>query len=286
MGRPVFLADNLFNVRTYPGHSLVASTTATGTDILNLSSGRRVRGLSGWSASALNTEATLRAECNRLRAANLLFVDRDHNLDAAGTPQLGIRISNDDFATSSELGPWDIPANPVPHSSLYEDGLIRTHEGALLAWFELDVGWEWEVFVPAMGAGVRPELAGLMLGKLWTTVHQQQQPASLGSGQVDLLYDVRRSPQAQAAAGEIGALVRDEIDLQLENYDEYLEGVYPIADLYFHRKAMVIIPDDEQAENAILAVAPPGRHGFRVDPDWGWPQVTIPYEETEPELVP
>lgn len=285
MGRPVILSDNLFNVRTYRAHTLAASSTSGDSDILHLASGRRIRGLSGWGASALNTEATLRATCDRPRAANLLFVDRDHNLDEATTPQVGVRISNDGFATSTTLGPWDVPAAPTPFASLYEDALIRSHEGALLKWFPLDAGWEWEVFIPAMGAGLAPALAGLMLGQLTTFVHQQQQPAPLGRGGTDLIYNVRRSPQAQAAAGEIGALDRGELVLRLEDFDEYLGALYPIGDLYFHRKAAVIIQDDENAGDAILAVAPPGVHRFAMEPGWGWPVVRIPYEETEPELL-
>src|SRR5690606_12950500 len=80
MGRPAFLVDNLLNPRIYPGHSLSASSTASGTTVRSLSAGRRRRSLTGWWASALNTAAYVQVVFDQPRAFNCLWLDRDHNL--------------------------------------------------------------------------------------------------------------------------------------------------------------------------------------------------------------
>ena len=117
MGRPVILSDNLFNQRIYPNHTLAASTTATGKDVTDLASGRRIRALTGWFASSLDAGATATATFDQPRAFDLLFIDRDHNL--AGE-SIQLRISDDGFVTD-DAGTMGCS----PDSFVGADGLLE-----------------------------------------------------------------------------------------------------------------------------------------------------------------
>lgn len=281
MGRPVILSDNLFNPRIYPDHVLSAESTATNKDVLFLASGRRNRELTGWAASNLNTLSWVETECDQPRACDLLFIDRDHNL---ATESLSVRISDDNFATYSEVGPKAVPSVPVPMSALYDGEIIMTDEGALLWWLDLQVGYEFRVVVAAMGAGLRPEIAGLSLGLLWAPEHAAVKPDVIG-GKYGLTHAVERSVLAQDASGEFGRYRMQELNLRMASWDEYLTARYPIEECYLKGRPTVVIPDDEQAERAVLVRATPGVTGFEVPQGRFLPEITIPWEESQPELV-
>lgn len=282
MGRPVFLVDNLFNPRTYLSHTLSASTTASGTSVEALSAGRRRAGanVGGWFANSLNTDAYVQSTFDRPRAFDLLFIDRDHNL--AGK-SVSVRISDDSFTTYQEIGPLTVPSEPVPMAALYDGQIIVTDEGALLWWLGLQVGWEVRVFIAAMGSGLRPELAGLMLGKSWTSAYAQIKPAEFG--RPNLIRTVTRSPHAQSVSSEIGSYRTSEIHLRAESWEEYATARYHLEELYTaDGKPMVVIHDDEQAERALLSLHPGGETGFEIPSGAYHPEIRVPIEETEPVL--
>lgn len=281
MGRPVILSDNVFNSRIYPSHTLAAQSTATDKSVLFLASGRRDRSLTGWFSNDLNTLSYVTATFDQARAFDLLFIDRDHNL---ATESLSVRISDDGFATYSEIGPKTVPSAPVPMSALYDGEIVMTNEGALLWWLDLQAGWAARVVVAAMGAGLRPEIAGLSLGKLWAPEHAAIKPDVIGK--LNLTHEMDRSPLGQDSAGESGAFRSLGLHMRMASWDEYLTALYPIEELYLKgRKPTVIIPDDEQAERAFFAMAVPGQQGFEVPPNQFLPEITLPLEETQPELV-
>lgn len=281
MGRPVLLSDNVFNPRIYPDHTLAAQSTASGKDVLELSSGRRNRDLTGWAASDLNTLSYVTATCDQPRAVDLLWIDRDHNL---ATESLSVRISDDGFTTYYEIGPLTVPSAPMPMSALYDGNIVMTDEGALLWWLDLQVGYEFRVVVAAMGSGLRPEIAGLMLGKLWTPTHAVIKPQF--TPKWTPTHTTERSPLGQDASGESGAFRAQEMRLRMASWQEYLTALYPIEELYVRgRKPTVVIPDDEQAERAFFVRAVPGAQGFEAPQGQHLPEIVLPLEETQPELV-
>lgn len=281
MGRPVILSDNVYNPRTYPGHVLDASSTATAWDVLELGSGRRTRELAGWAASALNTEAWVEATFDQLRAFDLLFIDRDHNL--AGE-SISVRISDDDFATYQTIGPVTVPSAPVPMAALYDGNIVMTDEGALLWYLGPQAGYAVRVYVAAMGAGLRPEMAGLGLGLSWTVERAVIKPDVFGTW--NLTGGGDRSELAQDSTGEGGAFQSQELHLRVASWDEYLTALYPIEWLYVRsRRPTVVIPDDERAERAVLTRAAVGQRGFEVPQGQYLPEITLSWEETQPEIL-
>lgn len=280
MGRPLICSDNVFNTRIYPDHTLAASTTATDKSVLFLASGRRIRELTGWFASALNAEAYVGATFDQARAFDLLWIDRDHNLDGES---ISVRISDDGFATYQTIGPQTVPSSPVPMSHLYDGNIVRTNEGALLWWLDLQVGWAVRVYVVAMGTGLRPEIAGLSVGKSWAPEHAAEKPYSYGRW--NLTHASDRSPLGQDSSGDIGRFRSADLKLRIASWGEYATALYPIEELYLGRRPTVIVPDDERAEGAVLTLAPPGMIGFEIVPGQNLPEITISWEESQPVLL-
>lgn len=282
MSRPVTLVDNLYNPRIYGGHTLTASSTAAGTDVLNLSAGRRLLGVNvgGWFASTLNAEAYVESVFDRPRAFDLLFIDRAHNLDGQS---VSVRISDDGFTTFQEIGPLTVPSVSTPSSNLYDGQIIRTDEGALLWWLGLQAGYEVRVVFAAMGAGLAPELAGLMLGKTYVPGHAQVKPADYGKP--NLLRVTTRSPQAQAAGSEVGRFQSGILHIVTTSREEYTIARYSLEDLYMGGHGMVLLHNDQEAERARFVFAPAGRSGFEIPEGSNWNGWRIPFEEAEPVLL-
>ena len=282
MARPVMLVDNLLNPRIYGSQTISASSTAAGTDVLNLSAGRRLAGVNvgGWFANALNTDAYVEGVFNRQRAFDMLFIDRAHNLDGQS---LSVRISDDGFSTFQEIGPLTVPSISTPSSNLYDGQIIRTDEGALVWWLGLQTGFEVRVFIAAMGAGLRPELAGMMIGKTYVPAFAQVKP--MDYGQHNLLRVVTRSPQAQSASSEVGRFRSGIMHIRTDSREEYTVARYPLEDLYMAGHGMVLLHNDQETERALFAFAPAGRSGFSIPVETYWPEWRIPFEEAEPVLL-
>lgn len=280
MSRPVILADNLFSLRSYPDHTLAASSTATGKSVEYLAAGRRIRDLTGWFASTLNSDAYVESTFDELRAFNLLFVDRDHNL--AGET-LSVAISDDGFTTETSLGSTTVPSVPTPMRDLFDGEIVYTNEGALLWWFGLYSSWAVRVEVAAMGAGLRPEIAGLSVGRAYVPTHAAQKPYDWG--RYTLTHAMSRGALAQDSSGELGRYRSQILRLRMATWGEFAEATYPIEEQYLRRRPTVILPDSSRAEEAVYAKAPPGEGGFSIPESGYYPELSLAWEETEPELL-
>jgi hypothetical protein len=277
----LFFVENLFSVRTFPDHVLSASSTETGLDVRFVATGRRQYALNRWAPDSTNADAHVQGTFDRVRAFDHLAIDRGHNL---GGHTVEVRVSSDAFTTYTTAGSATIPTQVFPYSRL-SDGLpILTEEGAVLWRLGTYAGIAARLFVPAMGAGLKPTIVGAYLGSTFRPEHAVQKPYS--HGKVRLNYEVERSPEAWAAAGTIGKLRAGTVVLKLADREEYARARYHIEELYFARKPMWLSVNDEEAEKARLVVCPPGDAGFEIrSGDWSEYQGEIPYEEHEPELV-
>lgn len=280
MGRPAFLVDNLLNPRIYSGHTLTASTTATGKSVRALSAGRRRRTLTGWFAETLNTDAYVQCIFDQPRAFDCIWIDRDHNL--AGE-SVGASISDDDFTTFEALTTQTVPARSHPNSRISGETLIRTQEGALLWYVGLQVAWGVRVNFPAMGAGLRPELAGLMVGKLWRPEYPPIKPFDYA--RPTLIRSTARSAFAQSTGSDVGSYRSGRVHIKTASFWEAMTGELPIDDLYLTEgHGMVSVHDDEAAERAVFGFAPGGAAGFEIRDGWSYPQIEIPISEEDPVI--
>lgn len=277
---PLLLSDSVFSRRIYPGHTLSASSTSTDKSVEYLWAMRRIRDLTGWFATDLNTDAWVESVLDQPRAFDTLFVDREHNLDGES---LSVSISDDDFATSETIDTQTVPSSPSPVSQLLDGDIVRTDEGALLWYLGLHVAWEVRVEIAAMGTGLRPEIAGLMLGLSYQPDVPALKPFDFGRS--NLTHTVSRSPRGQDATGEPGSHRAIDLHLRMESWFEYAEALYPIEELFGQRRPTVIVPSMARAETAFLARAEPGRHGFQVPEGKFYPEVHILADEMEPRLI-
>lgn len=283
-GRPFLLVDNVFNPRIYPGHTISASSTAAGSNVLNLSGGRRRAELNvgGWFAANFNVEESNRAVFDRLRGVNAVFVDGGHNLDTADSPQIGVRVTTDDFTTFTELGPYPIPAEPAPFSRLQAGTVVRMLDGSLLIWLGLRPVYGIEVFYPAMGADKRPALSGLMAGFAFEFEDPLVKPNALP--QWTHLRDSSRSPRGHAVGSEVGRFHEGMLHVRAASWAEWAAASYH-EDLYLRGHGAVVGHDSSRAERASFSLVPAGRTGWEIPTDRYLPEWRIPYGEPEPELI-
>jgi hypothetical protein len=280
MGRPRFLADNVFSKKIYPNHVLDASDTASNKSVLELGSGRRDRELTGWFASSLNAIGYVECVCDEARAFDLLWIDYDHNLDGES---VSVIISDDDFATTQTIGPLVVPSTPTPNARLAENRIVRCNDGSLLWYLGLHVAHDVRVSVAAMGTGLRPEIAGLMLGLSFSPAHQAQKPYAFP--RPTIVRGETRTAHAQAVGSEFGRYRTASHELLMSSYEEAEVGYYTLEDLYVDGGlGMVVVTDDERAERAVFSFCPDGMHGFETSGDWSYPRITVAVAESEPAL--
>lgn len=281
MGRTVMLVENLFNTRTFPSHTLTASSEATGQSVLFVGSGRRQRHLNVWSPSTTNADAYVQVDFDRVRSFDCIFLDRGHNL--AGYA-VSLRASSDAWSTFTEAASVTLPVVTTPGSPLAESPGVLTEEGAWgLRLSRTFHGTSFRFFVPAMGAGLKPEIVGIYVGRSWRLVHAQQWPTD--HGKPELIYQEVISPEAWAAPGDVAKRDRGELNIQLDSFEEYALARYHIEQLFMARKPMWLVHDDDQAERSVLTYAPPGVAGFGFEAGWFPQQGRIPWVEHEPRLV-
>jgi len=280
MARPLFLVENFASGRQFSSHVLSASSTEAGLDVRFVGTGRRQRDLNRWAPSTLNADAYVQITFDRVRMFSHIGIDRDHNL---GGHTVAVRVSNDGFTSYTTAASATMPSSVFPYSRL-SDGLpIRTEEGAILWSTGQHSAKAVRIHIPAMGAGLKPEIVGIHIGLGWEPEHALQKPYS--HGKIRLVYDVERSPEAWAAAGTIGKLRVGQPSLLLEPL-EYADARYHIEELFLSRKPMWLAVDQDEAEKARYVVAPPGDAGFekRTGPWSGWVG-EFSYEESEPRIV-
>jgi len=275
MGSPFFFVENVFSIAQFPLHLVTGNEEPAGNEAFRVADGRR-SALDAWTSITLNAAAYLQTVCDRPRAANMVALDRGHNL---GGKEVQLQCSDDGFTTVQTVADIVIPAASAPGSPDDAFGVV-TEEGAWLYRFPARASYAWRLNVPAMGAGLKPKIVGLWLG-LGYAPDYFQLPAGPGQGQ--LLGAESTSDAGWVGRGVVVYRRESTIALQLPSlfdYDDlaryHLEGHYAGAG-----RPMWVCFDDAQADRTFLAIAPLGKHGFARQPRWFYPAVELPYEEHE-----
>lgn len=272
---PRILAENFFSLTAYPGHVVSASEELAGTEAFRVGTGRRHSLTNRWMPSTANVESWIQVTCDQVRAADMIAIDRGHNL--AGRT-LDLRVSDDGFATWETVATLQIPT--VPGGSL-ESGVL-TEEGAYLRRFDLAAATQWRLVIPPMGADARPVIVGLYLG-----LSLELPPLWLpwSDSETELTAVESRTSAGWIGAGEIALVRTGELRLRLPDYLSYDLARLHLEGHYGRRRPMWIVWDDRLAERAVLAVRPQGRTGFRFDTGWAYRQADVSWIEHEPMVV-
>lgn len=273
MGSPVFLVENFFNVHQFPDHAVSAEEEPTGTEGWRVGTGRRDQSLNKWTPNTANSDTYLDVECDRVRAADMLVMD-GHNL--AGY-DFELRGSQDDLITHETILDVTIPAVCAP--GRLDDGVL-TEEGVYVRRFDLRAYKYWRPFFPAMGAGLKPEIAGLWLGLSYSPEYLNR-PADVETTDLHAAETISEAGwlgRGSAVRGQAGT-----INLELSDFMEYDIARLHLNGLFARGFPMWVLRNDEQADQAFCVVRPGGtRFGFNLGQQWSYESAQIPYIEHEP----
>jgi hypothetical protein len=247
-----FLVANLLDTSIYRQHVLSAEEEATGREVARLADGRRAA-RDRWEPTTANSETWFGVTCNRVRAADMLVIDRENNLTGA---TVSVRVSSDGFATYSTAWSGVLPTVTSYGQTL--DSPVRTGEGAYLVAFPMMAGLSWRVYVAAMGAGILPRIAGAWLGQSWTA---EIGPLLAGfddeSGSLSMPSIA--TPALWRGVGRIARQRSARLSYRVRDEYEWAELRYHV-DLYHRGHTMWVVPESSQAERAYLAQHPGGAY--------------------------
>lgn len=280
MGQPLFLVDNLFNGgfpgSQYPNNTITAEEEGTNHEVFHLANGRRSP-LDFWTSTTANSDTWAETRCNRVRAADMVVIDAGHNL-AGETVQ--IEGSDDNFTTIDTIHSAIIPSVSSPGNIDNALGIV-TEEGVWMRRVPLRAHRYYRVFIPAMGADLRPQIIGLWIGLSW-------EPGlfwnPLAANRVSISGPETITPQRWRGRALLGTERVVSMTVKLPSLFAYDQARLHIEGLFAANEPMWVIPDQDQADQAFLAVPPLGRIGFNFgdSSDWGYLQMVIEAIEHEP----
>lgn len=273
MGLPVVLVENHLSVVQFPLHTLVGNEEASGREAFRVADGRR-SALDFWTTNTTNAEATLTWTMDRVRAWNMVALDRGHNL-------AGVRViheaSDDNFATTQTVFDITLPSATAPGSPDDARG-VRTEEGAWLKRFPTRTAKYGRLRIPAMGSGLKPQVVGVWSGLAYV-------PPELGLPHVpdqdEFTVEEMLAPSGWRGRNLPAVVRAGTIGLKLTSQFEYELARYHLQGHFGRGRPMWIIHDDVQADRAVLAIRPQGRLGFARDPGWFYPNAAIEWLEHE-----
>jgi hypothetical protein len=281
MDRPVFLGDNLFSQTQYPLHVITADEEPeepVGHAAALVANGRR-HGLNFATATTANDPWFLKAVFDQVRGADMLALDRGHNL--AGK-QVKLEFSDDDFVTSIQVAvDCTIPSTHGTGSLDDAHGVV-TEEGAWLKRFPFRAGAACRVYIPAMGAGLRPQIVGLWVGVSYSPEHLFRPSAPDNDF---MLVEESVLPSGWRSKGRAAYPRQGAIRLRMSDFFAYERARYHLQFVFGRSWPTWIIHDEDQADRALLADRAGGTELGLVreaGAGWAYPQGAIAYVEREP----
>lgn len=276
MDRPVLFGENWFSQAQFPLHTITADEEPAGKEAFRCADGRR-SSLDYATATTANDPWWLKAACDRTRAANMVALDRGHNL--AGK-QIKLEFSDDDFGTIQTA--VDVVLPSVTATGSLDDALgVRTEEGAWLMRFPTRAAKACRLFVPAMGVGLKPQIVGLWAGLSYSPAHLYRPSAP----DTDfLIVEETILSTGWVGRGKPGYRRQGTISLRMQDWFEYELARYHLQFVFGRSRPTWIIHDEDQADRAVLADRPGNTELGLVrerGSNWSYPQGQIAWVERE-----
>lgn len=278
---PFFFVDNLLSIGQYPAVALAGNEELSGYEAFHVADGRR-SGADYWSTITANNPATLAWSDGRLRAADMLALDRGHNL--AGVA-VALQYSNDN-ATWFNAMSATIPTLCTPGQAIDAPLGAYTEEGAWLIRFTLQAAVYWRFTIPALGIGLLPAVVGLSVGKSWYPVPRQEGPwmfnLPTSPGGATLKTAEVESERGWVANGLIGPRKEGDINIKLTSVWDIDPARLNLESLYGDQRCpMWVCYDDSQAERSFMAQRPVDKFGMMREENWYFGRGLVPYREHE-----
>ena len=280
MAGPRFLAENFFNLDQFSAHTLTAEEETTGNEAWRVGAGRRVGGTirNYWQPTTANSDSWVECKCDRVRAADMLVIDRGHNLDGE---TVKLEISDDNFTTTTEVFSVVLPSNVYANARMGDTPGVKTTEGAWLISFDYHVALYWRVFSSAMGAGLKPQIPGLYLGNSFGPTNAPPRPWD--DEPTKLAYDSIVSDTLWSASSRKAKRREATVSMRMTSDAEADEARYHFRSLYGRGDLMWYVPDTDRAERAWLAEQPPGMDSAVYPTDYTFRHVTVAMAEHNPK---
>lgn len=275
-GNPVFLIDNVYNQRRYPGHVVSATEEPTGTEAWRVADGRR-HGLSKWTTTSTNTDMYVIVTCTSTCTCDFVALDRGHNL---ATERVVVEGSVDG-TNYTNVATAVIPATTATFDVDDADGGL-TEEGAFLKRFtEAEYSW-WRTKVNNMGVGLIPEIVGLWLGD---SIEMRPFDFPWTDDEHMLFGPVTTTQWGWEGVGDVVARRQGTIGLRCRDSTDFANMKTHIVEQFGRRRRpMWIVPDQAQADRAVLAVRDMnGVWGTQFDGRWPERRVSFGWIEHEPK---
>jgi hypothetical protein len=273
-------AENLLNQVQFPNHTITASSEASGYSVDRLANGRRHAG-DRFEPNNTNTDVTITARCDVIRAANFAAIDRASN-------HLGYRYqwlaSDDNFTSSRTLA--DVNTIPLVVGGRPSEAYgCVTDEGAWLKTVTVDAHNDWRFTSKAMGASLKPQITGLWLGRAWTpSEHLVRFPLDDRGFALD--YEATVSPYGWKGRGQVRRPRSGVLRLGFPSQADEGMYAYHIESLALRGFPFWLCWQTDRAPwRAILASIPEGTViRAPVDPSWHsiYRSVEIPFIEEQP----
>lgn len=267
----------------FPQHTVAASSEASGYPVDKVANERR-HVLERFEPNNTNTDVTVTATCNLLRAADACVIDRESNHRGY---RYQVRLSDDAFATPRTV--WDV--NPIPSvaggTPAGASGCVTT-EGAWIKTWDADASYGWQLVSKAMGSGLKPLLTGVWIGKSWQPT-QYLLRFPLEDQHHVVQYAASTSPYAWQGRGPVAQLRQGTLRLGLPTYDDEAAYEYHIVMRYLTGRPMWVCWQKTSAPwRAMLVTCPPGAAVNWVrDPAFHplYRAVDIPFIEEQPAVL-
>lgn len=244
----IICAENFFNSQMFTAHTIAAEEETAGNEAWRVGTERRNKP-NFWTPTTANSSTWLKCTCDRQRSANFIAIDRNSNLAGA---TVRLEVSDDDFTTTTEIFNVVFPSVTAFETQLSEGAFAGN---AYVRSFDLHTGLYWRLTIDAMGAGIKPEVVGLYLGKSHTFDRDATRPWDDETTVLDA--DVSRRTRTGSHRFVLGDT-------------EYDQVRYHVRQLFqIENRATWIVPDPNNAERAYLAKSPIGSQGVSFPQDFG-----------------
>jgi hypothetical protein len=275
MGSPAILVENFYSLRQNNGHTLSASENSANAVFVGAA---RRSVYDAYTSITTNLDAWVRALCDRIRTANMVVFDRGQNVTGLTAK---VQLSSDAFVTNTENAFSGALPTVTAAGSLDDDFGVLTPEGAWLKRFNPRASLDWRVFIPAMGASLKPIVTGLWLGQCWTPgdpwrPHSPQVTELVVQETESDLGWIGRGKSTPRKTGVLHFKFATLYDAELAA--QHLEHIAK-------GRAFWIVSDDARADQAFLAVMPKTSIGMVLEPNYFYPTLDLPYVELDPAEI-
>lgn len=273
MGQPRLLLDNFFNTRIYSGHVLSAAENSTDAPLVGAA---RRSTYDAYQSTTPNLEAWVKSRCGVTRLADMVVVERGHN---QGGKVVKVQCSDDDFTLSTQDAFNSITPSTPGIGALTDALGVRTNEGAWVKAFGARAAADWRYDVPALGSGIRCLVPGLWIGLSWAPGGAR---LPFAPSITELVVEETQSDQGWTGRGKATRRRTGTLRFRFASlFDADLASWHVLQ--YQRGRPMWIIPDDERADEAFLAICPGSAMGFEHTAEaWMYPMLELPYRELDP----